>query len=231
MSRPRVLVVGHRRELDSALGRHRACVVSDGYLEHLHAAGAAPLIAWPGTSEPESLLEAVEAVLLIGGGDVDPRRFGSHATGDAIDPSRDDFEIAIVDGCRTNNLPLLGMCRGAQVLNVALGGTLKEVRGHRQEGDLMRPSHSVHIDADSALAGFFGATETKVNSFHRWAADGIPSDMRVVARSPDGTVEGTESTSEWWAMGIQWHAELLDDPYSHALFAGFVSTLERQVSR
>jgi putative glutamine amidotransferase len=223
VSRPRILVVGHRREVDSPLGTQRACVAYEGYLDHLDRAGALSVIGWPGGPWADDVLDLVDGVLLVGGGDVDPARFGSGAQGDAMDAARDAFEFALVRTCRDRKLPLLGMCRGAQAMNVALGGSLKESGGHRQDLPLADPSHPISLQRGSRLGRMFAADEIEVNSFHRWAVDRPGRGLAATAVTPDATVEGIESTDDWWAAGVQWHAELLDDDQGAALFRGFVS--------
>jgi len=230
MTRPRVLVVGHGRDVESVLGTHRACVVGEPYLRALRQAGAIPLITWAGSGDPAGFLEVADAVLLLGGGDVDPARFGSDASGDAVDLERDEFEIGLVRACQEAAVPLLGMCRGAQAMNVALGGTLRQVADHRQQTALSSPSHQITLVEGSRLASILATSGLPVNSFHRWAVDRPAQGMRVSATAPDGNVEGIESETEWWAAGIQWHAELLADQRTAALFRGLISTVGR-VSR
>jgi putative glutamine amidotransferase len=231
MTRPRVLVVGHGRDVESVLGTHRACVVHEAYVRALREAGAVPLITWAGTGEPGEFLDVADAVLLLGGGDVDPARFGSAARGDAVDPERDEFELEIVRSCQAAGVPLLGMCRGAQSMNVALGGTLRRIADHRQETALSSPSHAIALQNGSRLAGLLGGPDLQVNSFHRWAVDRPAEGTRVTATSPDGAIEGIESDTGWWAAGIQWHAELLGDRTAVRLFEGLISTAGRKVSR
>ena len=231
MTPPRVLVVGHGRDVESVLGTHRACVVSEPYLRALRRAGAIPLIAWSGTGDPGELLDVADAVLLLGGGDVDPARFGSDASGEAVDPDRDEFEAELVRMCREAGVPLLGMCRGAQSMNVALGGTLRQIPEHRQQAPLSTPSHRITLVEGSRLASLLDASDLSVNSFHRWAVDRPAEGMRVSATAPDGTIEGIESETGWWAAGIQWHEELLGDQRTADLFGGLISTVERKVSR
>jgi putative glutamine amidotransferase len=227
MSELLVLVAPHRREVDSLLGRHSVSLVSEAFLSRLARAGATPLIAWPGDRPSAAALGFVRGALLVGGGDVSPSRFDSeeeHVEG--LDEVRDEFEIELVDMCRRRRLPLLGMCRGAQVLNVALGGSLRPVDGHRQEEELSRSSHAVTIEPESTLAGLLGGPDLKVNSFHRWAVERAGEGLRAVATSLDGVVEGIESEDDWWCVGVQWHAEFLDEPHAQALFDGFAAALE-----
>jgi putative glutamine amidotransferase len=225
MARPVVLVAPHRRELDTALGNLTASIVYDAFPEHITRAGAEALILWPGTSDIDALIDRADGVVLIGGGDVKPGRFGSSERAEGVDDLRDVFELKLVKECRARSVPLLAMCRGAQVLNVAAGGTLKKVEGHRQQTELSEPAHSVFFDSTSTPASLFGRDELKVNSFHQWAVDRIGSGMAVAARAEDGVIEAFEALDDWWALGIQWHAELLDDPSSQRLFGAFVATI------
>jgi putative glutamine amidotransferase len=229
MTGPRVLVVGHGRDVESVLGTHRACVVGEPYLRALRQAGAVPVIAWAGTGDPVGLLDVADAALLLGGGDVDPVRFGSDASGDAVDLERDEFEIALVLACRDAGIPLLGMCRGAQAMNVALGGTLRRVTGHRQPTALSSPTHGISLESGSLLGSLLDGGQLSVNSFHRWAVDRPAEGMRVSATAPDGTVEGIESETGWWATGVQWHAEWLPDRGTVELFRGLISSAGRRV--
>jgi gamma-glutamyl-gamma-aminobutyrate hydrolase PuuD len=199
--------------------------VPENYLRSLHAAGALSLTAWMGTGVTDSLLDVADGVLLIGGGDIARESFAAPGEAEAVDRQRDDFESALVDAARDRRLPLLGMCRGVQQLNVALGGTLRRVEEHRQDEDLAQPTHAVSVSPGSRMAGVFGMGELKVNSFHRWAVDRPGDEISVVATAPDGVAEGIESTGEWWAMGVQWHAELLEDQSTRSLFQAFAAAM------
>ena len=130
MTRPRIVIAPHARELDTVLGRLRASIVYDQYFAKLVAAGAQPLVTWAGSPDVEDLVAHAAGVLLIGGGDVAPERFGLAAEGSAVDERRDAFETELVHAAKARGTPVLGVCRGAQVLNVALGGTLREVDAH-----------------------------------------------------------------------------------------------------
>jgi putative glutamine amidotransferase len=196
VTRPRILIAPHARELDTVLGQLHASIVYDRYLEKIVVAGAQPLTAWPGTPDVDDLVAVADGVLLIGGGDVAPERFGGK--------------------------PVLGVCRGAQVLNVALGGTLRKVGGHRQESDLTQPSHSVQIVEGTRFAEAVGTRELEVNSFHNWAPDALGRRLHVAGTSAD-VIEGLEFDGGWWGLGVQWHLELLDDPASQRVFDALVA--------
>jgi putative glutamine amidotransferase len=219
---PRIVIAPHARDLDTALGRLHVSLVYDQFLERVVAAGGLPLTAWAGSPDVDELAALADGVLLIGGGDVAPERFGLAAEADALDPVRDEFETGLVLAARGRRTPVLGVCRGSQMLNVALGGTLRRVAGHRQESDLSRVTHTVELVAGTRLAEAVGAGELAVNSFHSWAPDALGRGLRVAGAS-DGVIEGFESDGDWWALGIQWHLELLADPASQRVFDALVS--------
>ena len=222
MTRPRIVVAPHARDLDTVLGRLRASIVYDQYCEKIVAAGGQPLVAWPGSPDVDDLVAAADAIVLIGGGDVAPGRFGMAAEASAVDHVRDEFETRLVLTAKEHATPVLGVCRGAQILNVALGGTLREVEGHRQAGDLTRPFHSVSVVGETRLSEIVGASELEVNSFHVWAPAALGRGLRPSGTAADVT-EGIEYDGAWWALGVQWHVELLDDPAGQALFDALVA--------
>lgn len=229
MTLPRIVIVPHARELDTVLGRLRASIVYDRYFAKLVAAGAQPLVAWAGSPHLEDLLTLADGALLIGGGDVAPERFGLAAEASGIDEPRDAFETDLVLGAKAQGKPVLGVCRGAQVLNVALGGSLREVAGHVQPGDLARPSHAVEVVGGTRVARIAGTPELDVNSFHRWAPDAL-GDGLVASAVGGAAVEALEFAGDWWAVGLQWHPELLDDPPSQRVFDAFVAAAEARLA-
>jgi putative glutamine amidotransferase len=224
MSRPRIVVAPHVRELDTVLGRLRASVVYDRYLDRIVAAGGEPLTAWIGSADTQGVATLADGILLVGGGDVEPASFGVESEGEAVDVQRDGFETALVAAARASGTPLLGLCRGCQVLNVALGGTLETLKEHRQREDLSVPTHEVDVVPGTALASIVGAAHLRVNSFHRWSPGALGEGLAVAALATSGHVEAVESPNGWWALGIQWHAELLDDPASQRVFDALVAS-------
>lgn len=229
MNAPLIVVVAHRKVLDTPLGEQLGSMVYDGYLDNLRRAGAAVVIASPGTPVPDAVVQSMDGLLLTGGGDVSPASFGSDETGSAVDLDRDTMETELVTHCREHNVPVLGICRGNQMLNVALGGTLKTVSGHVQEQPLHDPVHGVELVAGCRLADLVGEAAVKVNSFHRWAVDRPAGGMRVAARSDHGDIEGIEwDGDDWFAVGAQWHAELMTASHVQRLFTGFVDAARRR---
>lgn len=206
------------------LGRLRASIVYDRFCGMIVSAGGQPLTAWPRSPDVGDLVAVADGLVLIGGGDVAPERFGLSADAAAVDYVRDEFEERLVLAARDGAKPLLGVCRGAQMLNVALGGTLRRVEGHRQTGDLARPSHAVRVVEGTRLAEIVGAPGLEVNSFHDWAPDRLGEGMHVVCTAGDVT-EGIESKGDWWALGLQWHAELLYGSTSQRMFDALVAAV------
>jgi putative glutamine amidotransferase len=224
-------------------GEAKRYVISRSYVEAVRAAGGA-VIALPASTDPEALRPAYAALaglLLQGGGDLEAHRYGQADSGKLtlVDPERDEAEILLARWAVEDDLPVLAICRGVQVLNVALGGTLVQDIPSQVEGALVhspgagapraRPQHTVRVEAGSRLAGALGRGRPlgrlEVNSFHHQAvAEPAPS-LQVVARAPDGIIEALERPDRSFAIGVQWHPEEMadTDPAQAALFAAFVA--------
>jgi putative glutamine amidotransferase len=208
------------------------------YTRAIEHAGGLPVIVPPVADAASlgALLDRVDAVVITGGEDVDPARYGHtpHARAGAPHIARDATEIALVAGARERSLPTLAICRGIQLLNVALGGTLVQdivserpgALDHDPEAPRSARVHDVVLEHDSALARILGATSLRVNSIHHQAIDRVAESLRVTARAPDGIIEGVEgSDAEWWVVGVQWHPEELiadPEPWDRALLAALV---------
>ncbi len=210
---------------------------SRSYVDALSRAGAAPLLIPPQADEGRlrRLYELLDGLLLPGGPDVDPAYYGQslHRTTRVV-PERDEGELALARWAMADGLPLLAICRGIQVLNVALGGSLyqdiadqlPEAGKHDWYPGYARdlPAHSVIVTAPSRLAEIVGPGEMQVNSRHHQALAKIAEGLVVVARAPDGVVEAVEGRDHPFALGVQWHPELLApaDPRAQALFGALV---------
>jgi putative glutamine amidotransferase len=179
----------------------------------------------------ESLVAAVDGVLIQGGGDIDPAHYGEKKPSDTvygIVAAHDEFELAVVREAVRQDKPLLAICRGIQLLNVALGGTL-----HQDLGDVLsdRESHwdtyhPVTLTAGSRLALAMDTTSPqRCHSYHHQALRDVATELIVVARAPDNTIEAVEHRDAQWIVGVQWHPE--DDALATAdqqkLFDGFVA--------
>lgn len=190
----------------------------------------------PGQVDPDKLLDGVDAILIAGGGDVDPALYaGDPGAAKLVDRERDDFELALIEGALRRKMPVLGICRGIQILNVAHGGSLRniraddELRASHGSGLADDHEHAVTIAAGSRLAAIVGAGTKAVNSFHGQAVHRVGTGLTVVARSPDGVVEGVERTDDRWLMAVQWHPEILSVTSDEDLrvFESFVDEAQR----
>jgi putative glutamine amidotransferase len=204
------------------------------YPEAVQRAGALPVVLPPATpDEADAILDHLTGLCLSGGPDLDPTAYGGpeHPLLGPREPDLDRFELALVRGAWLRGMPVLAICRGAQVLNVSRGGTLfqhlpevtDETIEHRQEAPSDTPTHATTVEPGSLLAAVLGGTAFAVNSFHHQSVDRLGDDLRIVARSPDGVVEGIEGEGQGWVLGVQWHAEgMIHSPEQARLFAAFV---------
>jgi len=200
------------------------------YMRAVELAGGLPVAVSPLAPDGvEALLEHLSGLLLTGGPDLDPGVYGAepHAELGPVDRSVDEFEIAMCRQADGQGLPILGICRGAQVLNVARGGTLHQhlpdlpgdILEHRQPEPGNRTTQEVMVAPDSRLAGTTGGGPVKVNTFHHQAIDRPGIGLRPVAWAGDGVVEAIEGEDGPFVLGVQWHAEtLIDEAEQLALF-------------
>jgi putative glutamine amidotransferase len=182
------------------------------YLRTLDAAGAIPVVLPPvGVPGVAELLDRLDGLCLSGGPDLDPAAYGArdrHPELGPTEPSLDEFELALARAALDRGMPLLAICRGAQALNVACGGTLHQhVPGHRQTIPAGQAAHAVQLVARSRLTRLLRTRTVGVNSFHHQAVDRVGAGLRVVARADDGTVEAVEGAG--FVLGVQWHAETM----------------------
>lgn len=177
--------------------------------------------------EVDAVVACVDGILFAGGGDVDPARYGAVASKAAkgIDPDRDAYELALARAGAEAGLPMLGICRGNQVLNVAFGGTLVQhlpevtEQQHCLRERWAEAVHTVEILAGSRLRTAAGRDVVGVNSLHHQAVSEVGSGLRAVAWAEDATVEAVEGTGTHRILGVQWHPEtLVADPCHVSLF-------------
>ncbi len=235
-------VVGHSTE--TAAGR-RVVAAYDPYLDAVRLAGGVPVILPPATNPAEiaATLELVDGVLLTGGKDIDPARYGETVlnTKVAPEPERDAFELPLAARAVERNFPLLAICRGMQVLNVALGGTLwqdlpeqlSDALQHSQKAPRDETTHRVELQGASLLGDLVGEVDgLEANSFHHQAARAIAPRLVPVAHTADGVVEAIEAPERDFVLGIQWHPEHLaaTRPEHRRLFEGLVRAAQRHRS-
>lgn len=194
--------------------------VNEPYVRCIEAVGGLPFLipCLNADEDVRRLMEHVDGILLPGGVDVDPVHFGEEpipALGD-VDPTWDHLELCAARLALRWDLPILGICRGIQMLNIAAGGTLYqdipsqfkgEILQHTQEAPRWYPTHGVHIEPDTLLEQLLGSGEMRVNSFHHQAVKVLAPGFSATARSHDGIIEAMESQSHAFACGVQWHPE------------------------
>lgn len=197
------------------------CTLLEGYYHSVLEAGGTPVIipAFEDTDAMVSLLDYIDALVLSGGGDINPLYLGEEPIRElsSINPVRDSQELLLVRLAANRQIPILGICRGIQVMTVALGGKLyqdiyKEAGAtlkHSQDTERHTATHSVRIASSSKLAAIFGRTNLHVNSFHHQAVKEAAPGFAVTAVSPDGLIEGVESTQHKSIIGVQWHPECM----------------------
>jgi putative glutamine amidotransferase len=182
-----------------------------------------------------SLLERLDGLLLTGGGDIAIDRFRgeSHPRVDGVDPDRDAVELTLLQAAEESGIPFLGICRGFQVVNVALGGTLfthiqDQFPGaikHDYDSNSQRMllAHKVFVEKASHLAGILGEIELEVNSLHHQGVKDLSAALRPAGYAPDGLVEAVELPGHPFGLAVQWHPEwLTDQPVTRRLFRAFV---------
>lgn len=208
MSRPLIAIPG--RTSDDAKG-HRTPVVSGGrfYADAIQRAGGLPVLVPPADDEDtvRDTIARCDGMVLLGGGDVSPVSYGrtEQAQLYGVRENIDRFEIAAVRHAVDLDIPVLAICRGHQILNVALGGTLIQ---HLDTTDAHRDTmHNVQLVTGSRVSLAMGTTEPLVHSFHHQAIDDLAAGLVVVGTHADGTIEAVEHTVSRWVVGVQWHPE------------------------
>ncbi|ATW25573.1 gamma-glutamyl-gamma-aminobutyrate hydrolase family protein [Candidatus Formimonas warabiya] len=207
------------------------------YAQAVEALGGAPVFL-PSVQRRSSwgkFLEVLDGLILSGGVDVDPFFFGEEPVKGMgeITPFRDQFEIFFVKEFFPLNRPILAVCRGVQVLNVSLGGTIFQdidaqvpnILKHFQRAPRPHPTHSVNVVPDTKLSAILPEEQWRVNSFHHQAVNGLAPGLVVSALAPDGIIEAIEGQKHPFALGVQWHPECnwQQDAGSFRLFETFIS--------
>jgi putative glutamine amidotransferase len=216
--------------------------VNEAYTRAVARAGATPLIISLGLPEDVllELLARLDGVLFSGGGDVETSRYHGvdHPRVGGVDPDRDRVEVVLTEQVVRRGLPFLGICRGIQVINVALGGTLYSDIADQHAGALRHdcspdfprdyPAHEVMVTSGSRLAEILGATRVATNSLHHQAVRELAPGLSVVAHAPDGIVEAFEIPDHPFGLAVQWHPEWMPDSLPmQALFRAFSAAASR----
>ncbi len=213
--------------------------VNEAYTNALAASGLIPLVLPPlAVDVAIAALDQFAGLVLTGGEDVDPSLFGqpAHAATGAPHARRDSYEIALARAAFERRVPTLAICRGAQVINVAHGGTLLQDIPSQHPGalehDPLKRAERVHrvlITPNSRLARITGATSISTNSSHHQSIDTLGANLCVTARSDDGIVEAVESVDHaWWMVAVQWHPEELTttaEDWDRRIFTAFADAV------
>ncbi len=205
---------------------HGNFLLNRAYIDAILRAGGVPVIMAP-IRDAKRALDFADGILFVGGGDISPRLYGVEAYDAALlcepSPLRDGYELELARLCFERDIPTLGICRGAQVMNVALGGTLHfHIDGHTKTHLREDPHHSVSVAPDAYLCRLVGE-ELYTNTCHHQAADSVGGELCVSALSEDGIIEAIEAPSRRFFVGVQWHPEREQSYASDVLFAAFVS--------
>lgn len=213
------------------------------YIEALIAAGATPLLIPPGLSAEalEALCGRLDGLLLAGGGDIDPVHYGEERAPycGEIEAERDDLELALTRLALDRDLPIFGICRGMQTLNVAAGGSLyQDIAAKRpnalahQQSERKLLAHHVLIERDSRLHALLGADDLEVNSLHHQSVSQPGAGVRIVGWAPDGVAEAMELPGRRFAIAVQYHPEELveTDALSRRLFAAFTQACRERAT-
>jgi len=214
-------------------GKPPSFSIPTGYVDAVRRAGAVPIIFPPGELEPERLLLTVSALIVSGGGDINPNSYGGkhHESVYSVCEERDAFEFALTRAALADTrVPMLCICRGLQVLNVVCGGTLHvHLPDHYGDRVAHRVAprdisvHSVRIEPDSRLARILGTTHAAVRSWHHQGIDRVGDGLRPVAWAEDGLIEAVEHVEHPWCIGVQWHPEMqLEDIAQQRIFRALI---------
>lgn len=230
----RVPIIGITNHSRNSVGE---VVLPGTYIDAVQSSGGNPILLPPTQTDPESLLTVLDGLILSGGGDIHPIHYNGedHPTVYGIDDDRDSFEITLAKLALLKGIPVLGICRGMQVLTVATGGNLiqhvPEVYGdaidHRLDHPRRPIPHDIEVLPESRLSQLLEATHLNIVSWHHQAVREFSSDWKLAARSSDGVIEAIEHQTHPWAIALQWHPELsMNDPAHQRFFQAFISACQ-----
>ena len=218
MSRPVIGITAYREQARWGVWDQPAVLIPAGYVDQVHAAGGLPVVVPPSTASDPRVLDVLDGLLLAGGADLDPALYGEDPHDQTVGwrPDRDAGELAILEVALQRDLPVLGICRGLQIMTVHGGGRLEQhlpdVVGH--EGHRPEPGvfgvHDVTLEPGSVVHGVLGDTVTVKSYHHQGVADA--GSLSVAGRADDQTVEVVEIPGRRFAVGVLWHPEVGDDP-------------------
>ena len=236
-AKPVIGISAFPRIVETSIGRTLLHTASRFYVESVVRAGGVPVVLPViDPTDVDSMIGAIDGLVLTGGGDVQPSRYGAKPIPETqnVDPARDDFDLRLFGLALERDLPVLATCRGMQIVNVALGGSLVQhvpaltgqVHNWLDRG--IEPVHKVKIEPESRLAEALGETELEVNSLHHQAVCDAAPGTRPVAWAEDGTIEAIELEATSRVVAVQWHPELMEDwPEQQGLFRQLVDESRR----
>jgi putative glutamine amidotransferase len=217
---PVIGLTGYEEQVSWGVWDVPGVLLPSAYVRAVVAAGGVPVLLPPVPEVVEAVLPRLDGLILSGGPDIEPARYGAQPLASTAQPrvDRDSAELGLAGTATAAGLPVLGICRGLQLLNVARGGTL-----HQHLPDVLGSSahapapgeyghHAVRVTSGSLLARALGRTETEVPSYHHQSVDGLGDGLVVTAVAPDGTVEAVEDPSLPFCLAVQWHPEAGTDP-------------------
>lgn len=210
------------------------------YSDAVQLAGGMPILLPPNQPAPAQILAIVDGLIFSGGGDIDPQRYDGehHASIYLVDAERDEFELTLAKAAIASQTPVLGICRGMQILSVASGASLiahvPDVYGktvnHRLDHPRRPIPHPVQVQPHSRLARMLGETDITVVSWHHQAIKAVPHGWTAIAQAEDGLVEALEHQFHPWMVAVQWHPELSpNDPVHQRLFQALVKAAGEKV--
>lgn len=242
MSKPVIAVLSSTQKGSSArFGTLNQVYVNQSYINAIIANGGIPMIVPPFTDTEMlyPILEKADGILFPGGEDIDPSYFGEdpHEKLGIIRPEIDKFSILCAEYAFSKNIPVLGICRGLQVLNVARGGSLYQDISQRDETNIKHLQdydrsyllHSIHIDKESLLYKILGEEKTGVNTMHHQSINQLGKSLKVSAYAPDGIIEAIENT-DGSLIAVQWHPEelLASSPIMNNLFKYLINKAQEK---
>jgi putative glutamine amidotransferase len=234
-------ITAWRRVLNTFLGPEQLQTLSAYYSNAVIEAGMTPIIYPNGQTvdQAEKLVSLVDGLLISGGDDIDPSMYGAETTDSTsgADLSVDNFEVTLVREARTQGKPVLAICRGIQLLNVALGGTLTQnvtspggvhevINSATDPDELNARRHAVLLEEGSLLSSVFDSSELKVNTLHHQGVNVLSDELIVEGRAPDGLIEAARCDGSWWAVGVQWHPERMESGEHGPLMTAFREAIE-----
>jgi putative glutamine amidotransferase len=218
VARPLIGITTYVEEASWSHWRASAALIPFAYVRAVERAGGRALLVPPDDDGVEETLDALDGLILSGGNDVDPAAYGAepHAETGGVRPERDRGELALLQGALARDMPVLAVCRGSQILNVARGGDLvqhlPEVVGHEQHRETpgVFSSHGIRVDPESRLGAIVGE-HAPVQSHHHQGFGRVGEGLRETAWADDGTLEAVEDPSKRFALGVLWHPEEAED--------------------